>query len=77
MPDDELGVGGLLARLQAPLREAHARLELVVEDAAVAHHEEEVLLVALRRLALHVPVVFPEGRENEYVILKVPLILFR
>ena len=76
MPDDELGVGGLLARLQAPLREAHARLQLVVEDAAVAHHEEEVLLVALRRLALHVPVVFPERRENEYIILKVPLPLF-
>ena len=62
MPDDELGVGGLLARLEAPLREAHARLQLVVEDAAVAHHEEEVLLVALRRLALHVPVVFPRER---------------
>ena len=59
VPDDELGVGRLLAGLEAPLGQPHPRLQLVVEDAAVAHHEEEVLLVALRRLALHVPVVFP------------------
>ena len=64
VPDDELGVGWLLAGLEPPLRQPHARLQLVVEDAAVAQHEEEVLLVALRRLALHVPVVFPVEDEN-------------
>ena len=65
MPDDELGVGGLLPGLEAALGEADARLQFVVEDAAVAHHEEEVLLVTLRRLALHVPVVFPGGRMRK------------
>jgi len=34
------------------------RLEFVVVDAVVFHYKEVVLLVAARRLVLHVPVVF-------------------
>jgi len=57
--DDQLAVANMLARLEPPLAQPHPRLQLVVVDSLVTEQEEEILLVALARLALHVPVVLP------------------
>lgn len=57
MLDHQLCIVRLLSDLLSTLAESHACLEFIVKDAIGANNEEVILLVTLRRLALHIPIV--------------------
>jgi len=55
--NNQFAVANMLARLEPPLAQPHPCLQLVVINTLLTEKEEEILLIALARLALHVPVV--------------------
>ena len=71
MLDDQLAVADVLTSLQPPLAQPYPGLQLVIEDPLLTEQEEEVLLVALAGLTLHIPVVLPRHLVLVLLVLSV------
>ena len=71
MLDDQLAVADVLTSLQPPLAQPYPGLQLVIEDPLLTEQEEEVLLVALAGLTLHVPIVLPRHLVLVLLVLSV------